>query len=407
MNKLSLKNVDVAGKRVFMRTDFNVPLDENLNITNTARIEAALPSIRYCLEHKAKSVVVASHLGRPNGTGFEAAFSMAPVAKALSELLGRPVQLLKDCCGEEVEAACADPAEGSVILLENVRFHKEETDKKQDSPEVVAFRNSLAKLGDIYVDDAFGTAHRPHSSMMGQGYKIRCAGFLLEKELEYFRIALENPKRPYLAILGGAKVSDKILLINNLLNKVDKLIICGGMAYTFMKTLYNMPIGKSLYDEDGSKLVADCMEKAKKNNVEIILPVDFTIADKFGDDANTKIVTKEEGIPDGWEGLDCGEASRKLFADAVLSSKTIVWNGPAGVFELKTFAKGTNAILDAVVKATEEGAISIIGGGDSATAAKKAGVTKKISHVSTGGGASLELLQGDILPGVACLSEAN
>ncbi|KAE8301970.1 Phosphoglycerate kinase [Giardia duodenalis] len=403
--KLSIADVDLSGKRVFVRTDYNVPQDKEGNITNLARIEASLPTLRHCLEKGCKSLVLASHLGRPKGTGPEAAFTLAPVAKALESLLGKPVTLLKDCCGPEVESACANPAPGSIFLLENLRFHKEETNENEDNSEVKAFRASLAKLADIYCNDAFGTAHRPHSSMVGEGYSIRCAGFLMQKEIDYFRIALSEPKKPYLAILGGAKVADKIKLIKNLLPKVDKIIICGGMSFTFLKKLKGMNIANSLYDKEGAETVDTLMDIAKAHNVEVILPVDCIAASEFDDNAKTKVVTCEEGIPEGWMGLDCGPASNELFAKAIMSSKTVIWNGPPGVFEMNSFCRGTMAMVDAVVKATEAGAITIIGGGDSATAAKKAKATNKISHVSTGGGASLELLQGDPLPGVIRLSD--
>lgn len=403
--KLSIADVDLSGKRVFVRTDYNVPQDKEGNITNLARIEASLPTLKHCLEKGCKSLVLASHLGRPKGNGPEPAFTLAPVAKALEGLLGKPVTLLKDCCGPEVEAACANPTPGSIFLLENLRFHKEETNENEDDPKVKAFRASLAKLADVYCNDAFGTAHRPHSSMVGEGYSVRCAGFLMQKEIDYFRIALSEPKRPYLAILGGAKVADKIKLIKNLLPKVNKIIICGGMSFTFLKKLKGMNIANSLYDNEGAETVDALMEIAKAHNVEVILPIDCVAASEFDDGAKTKVVTCEEGIPEGWMGLDCGPASNELFAKAIMSSKTVIWNGPPGVFEMNSFCHGTMAMVDAVVKATEAGAITIIGGGDSATAAKKAKATSKISHVSTGGGASLELLQGDPLPGVVRLSD--
>lgn len=405
LEKLSIADVDLSGKRVFVRTDYNVPQDKEGNITNLARIEASLPTLKHCLEKGCKALVLASHLGRPKGNGPEPAFTLAPVAKALEDLLGKPVTLLKDCCGPEVESACANPALGSIFLLENLRFHKEETNEDEADPKVKAFRASLAKLADVYCNDAFGTAHRPHSSMVGEGYSIRCAGFLMQKEIDYFRIALSEPKRPYLAILGGAKVADKIKLIKNLLPKVNKIIICGGMSFTFLKKLKGMNIANSLYDREGAETVDALMDIAKAHNVEVILPVDCIAASEFDDGAKTKVVTCEEGIPEGWMGLDCGPASNELFAKAIMSSKTVIWNGPPGVFEMNSFCRGTMAMVEAVVKATEAGAITIIGGGDSATAAKKAKATTKISHVSTGGGASLELLQGDPLPGVVRLSD--
>lgn len=409
-----MDQLDLSGKRVFMRCDFNVPQDKATGaITNNARIVAALPSIKYALEKKCKSVVLCSHLGRPDGKK-NAKFTLAPVAEELKKLLGRDVTFLSDCCGPEVEAACADPAEGSVILLENLRYHIEEEGKgvdeagnkvKADKGKVTAFRTSLAKLGDVYVNDAFGTAHRAHSSMVGDGYDSRASGFLLKKELTYFSKALDNPEHPFLAILGGAKVADKIQLIENMLDKVDEMIIGGGMAFTFRKVIDNMSIGNSLYDESGAQIVPKLMEKAAKNGVKIHLPVDFKTGDKFDANATTGSATVEEGIPDGWMGMDAGPKSIELFVEVVKNAKTIVWNGPAGVFEFENFAVGTRALMDAVVAKTADGGITIIGGGDTATCCAIWGTEDKVSHVSTGGGASLELLEGKNLPGVAALSD--
>ncbi|EER34119.1 phosphoglycerate kinase [Candida tropicalis MYA-3404] len=409
-NKLSVKDLDVAGKRVFIRVDFNVPLDGK-TITNNARIVAALPTIKYVEEHKPKCIILASHLGRPNGQVTEK-YSLAPVAAELEKLLGQKVTFLNDCVGPEVSKAVNAATDGQIFLLENLRFHiEEEGSSKVDGQKVKAdpaavkkFREELTSLADVYVNDAFGTAHRAHSSMVGLEVPQRASGFLMAKELEYFAKALENPSRPFLAILGGAKVSDKIQLIDNLLDKVDMLIVGGGMSFTFKKVLDNMPIGDSLFDEAGAKNVENLVAKAKKNNVEIILPVDFVTADKFDKDAQVSSATDKEGIPDNWMGLDCGPESRKLFADAVGKAKTIVWNGPPGVFEFDKFANGTKSLLDACVASAEKGNIVIIGGGDTATVAKKYGVVDKLSHVSTGGGASLELLEGKELPGVTALS---
>ena len=364
------------------------------------------------LEHHPRYVFLASHLGRPNGERNEK-YSLAPVAKELQSLLGKDVTFLNDCVGPEVEAAVKASAPGSVILLENLRYHiEEEGSRKVDGQKVKAskedvqkFRHELSSLADVYINDAFGTAHRAHSSMVGFDLPQRAAGFLLEKELKYFGKALENPTRPFLAILGGAKVADKIQLIDNLLDKVDSIIIGGGMAFTFKKVLENTEIGDSIFDKAGAEIVPKLMEKAKAKGVEVVLPVDFIIADAFSADANTKTVTDKEGIPAGWQGLDNGPESRKLFAATVAKAKTIVWNGPPGVFEFEKFAAGTKALLDEVVKSSAAGNTVIIGGGDTATVAKKYGVTDKISHVSTGGGASLELLEGKELPGVAFLSE--
>lgn len=353
-------------------------------------------------------------MGRPDGNK-NLKYTMAPVADELKKLLGKDVKFINDCVGAEVEAACANPAPGSVILLENLRFYVEEEGKgvdangakvKADAAKVKTFRESLAKLGDVYVNDAFGTAHRAHSSMMGEGYAQRAAGLLMNKELRYFAKALDNPERPFLAILGGAKVADKIQLIENLLDKVNEMIIGGGMAFTFLKVLNNMEIGGSLFDEDGSKIVKNLVEKAKKNNVQLHLPVDFVTGSKFAEDAEVGQATVENGIPAGSMGLDVGPKSRELFAPVVARAKVIVWNGPPGVFEFANFANGTKSLMDGVVGATKNGAVTIIGGGDTASCCAKWGTESQVSHVSTGGGASLELLEGKTLPGVAALSNA-
>ncbi|TXH28356.1 MAG: phosphoglycerate kinase [Elusimicrobia bacterium] len=417
MPKLFIEDLALEGKRVLIRVDFNVPQDKVTGaITNTKRIEAALPTIQAALD-KGAAVILMSHLGRPDGRVVPQ-YSLAPVATALEGLLGRPVQFLKDCVGPEVEAACAAIQPGEVFLLENLRFHIEEEGKasvtnadgsvtklKASADDVKAFRASLTRLADVYINDAFGTAHRDHSSMTGVQLPQRAAGYLMNKELAAFAAVLESPRRPLLAILGGAKVADKIQLINHLLDKADQIIIGGGMAFTFKKVLSGMAIGNSLFDEEGAKLVPDLMEKAKQNGKEILLPVDFVIGDKFDPAANTGVANDVDGIPDGWLGLDCGPESTKRFTDAILKAKTIVWNGPAGVFEFEKFEAGTRAMADAVVAATAAGAITVIGGGDTATAAKKYGADKKVTHSSTGGGASLEYLEGKVLPGVAALSD--
>ncbi|XP_011297657.1 phosphoglycerate kinase [Fopius arisanus] len=411
LNKLSIDKVDVTGKRILMRLDFNVPMKDG-KITNNQRIVASLDTIKYALEKKAKAIIIMSHLGRPDGQR-NLKYTMKPAADELKNLLKQEIVFLDDCVGSAVEAACADPAPGSIILLENMRFHVEEEGKgvgpdgskvKADKGKVTEFRAALRKLGDIYVNDAFGTAHRAHSSMMGDGFDVRASGFLMKKELDYFAKALDNPEKPFLAILGGAKVADKIQLINNLLDKVNEMIIGGGMAYTFLKVTKGMKIGNSLFDEEGSKIVNDLLEKAKKNNVQIHLPVDFVTADKFAEDAAVGAADIESGIPDGWMGLDVGPKSREIFAEPIKRAKIIVWNGPAGVFEFENFSKGTKALMDNVVEATTRGAVTIIGGGDTATCAAKWKTESKVSHVSTGGGASLELLEGKVLPGVDALS---
>ena len=413
MAKKTIKDLNLAGKRAFIRVDFNVPQDKQTGeITNTQRITAALPTIQHALDRGA-SVVLASHLGRPNGERV-AKYTLNPVAAKLQEILGKPVKFLDDCVGPEVEAACAALKPGEVILLENVRFHIEEEGKakdaegnsvKADPAKVAAFRASLSKLADVYVNDAFGTSHRAHSSVTGVDLPEKVAGFLVEKELAAFAAVLENPKRPLLAILGGAKIADKIPLIRNLVEKADDIIIGGGMAYTFLKVLNGMQIGNSLFDPAGAEIVAELVAKAKEKGVRIHLPVDFITGDAFSPTANTGSATIESGIPDGWEGFDCGPKTRELFAKVIASAKTIVWNGPCGVFEFDIFAEGTKAMANAVAAATASGAITIVGGGDTATAAKKFGVIEKVTHASTGGGASLELLEGKVLPGVAALNE--
>ncbi|KAL1996824.1 hypothetical protein VTN49DRAFT_7689 [Thermomyces lanuginosus] len=411
-NKLAITDVDLKGKRVLIRVDFNVPLDENKKVTNNQRIVGALPTIKHAVDNGAKAVVLMSHLGRPDGKP-NPKYSLAPVVPELERLLGRSVRFVQDCVGKDVEEVVNSATDGQVILLENLRFHAEEEGSykdeqgkkvKVDKAKVEEFRKGLTALGDVYINDAFGTAHRAHSSMVGVDLPQKAAGFLVKKELDYFAKALESPQRPFLAILGGAKVSDKIQLIDNLLPKVNRLIITGGMAFTFKKTLENVKIGNSLFDEEGSKIVGDILNKAKQHNVEVVLPVDYVTADKFDKDANVGSATDAEGIPDGWLGLDVGEKSIELYKKAISDAKTILWNGPPGVFEFDKFANGTKATLDAVVAAAQAGAIVIVGGGDTATVAAKYGAEDKLSHVSTGGGASLELLEGKELPGVVALS---
>lgn len=411
-NKLAITDCDLKDKRVLIRVDFNVPLDSDQHVTNNQRIVGALPTIKYAVDHGAKAVILMSHLGRPDGKK-NPKYSLKPVVPELEKLLGKSVIFTDDCVGPEVEETVNKASGGQVILLENLRFHAEEEGSskdadgkkvKADKADVEKFRKGLTALGDIYINDAFGTAHRAHSSMVGVNLPQKASGFLMKKELDYFAQALENPKRPFLAILGGAKVSDKIQLIDNLLDKVNSLIICGGMAFTFKKTLEGVKIGNSLFDQAGSEKCAELVEKAKKNNVKIILPTDYITADKFDKDAQTGTATDSEGIPDGWMGLDCGEESIKLYKQAIDDAQTILWNGPPGVFEFEKFANGTRKTMDAAVAAAQSGKIVIIGGGDTATVAAKYGVEDKLSHVSTGGGASLELLEGKDLPGVVALS---
>ena len=419
MAKKSIRDIDIKGRRVIMRVDFNVPQDKATGaITNPARIAAALPTIQYILDQGA-SVVLMSHLGRPDGKRIEK-FTLKPVADKLAELLGKPVTFLSDCVGPEVEAAAAALKPGGVILLENLRFHIEEegkvknedgTSTKADPANVAAFRASLTKLGDVYCNDAFGTAHRAHSSVVGVDLPDKVAGFLMQKELDAFAAVLDNPKRPLLAILGGAKIKDKIPLINNLIDKADEIIIGGGMSFTFKKVIEGMEIGDSLFDSDGAAIVSDLMSKAKAKGVKVTLPVDFVTADRFPGSpediaaVKTGLADDKAGFPAGWMGLDAGPKSRELFAQAIGRAKTIIWNGPPGVFEVDQFAEGTKAMADAVAAATAAGAVTVVGGGDTATAAKKFGVVKKVTHASTGGGASLELLEGKALPGVVALND--
>jgi phosphoglycerate kinase len=382
-----------------------VPLDKETNskITNNQRIAGAVPTIKYAIDNGAKAVVLMSHLGRPDGKP-NPKYSLKPVVAELEKLLdGKKVTFTDDCVGEAAEKTVNETTNGGVVLLENLRFHAEE-EGKADKAAVEKFRKGLTALGDVFINDAFGTAHRAHSSMVGVDLPQKASGFLMKKELDYFAQALESPKRPFLAILGGAKVSDKIQLIDNLLDKVNMLIVCGGMAFTFKKTLEGVSIGDSLFDKDGAEKVAGLVEKAKKNNVELVLPCDYITADAFSASANTSTATDEEGIPDGWMGLDCGEKSIKLYEAAIDKAQTILWNGPPGVFEMEKFANGTKKTMDAALKATSNGKIVIIGGGDTATVAANYKVEDKLSHVSTGGGASLELLEGKELPGVSALS---
>jgi len=407
----TIRELNLAGKRVLMRVDFNVPQDKATGaITNNQRIAAALPTIRHAIDHGA-AVVLMSHLGRPDGQRI-AKFSLRPVAAELERLLGRPVAFVEDCVGPAAEAACSGLAPGSVVLLENLRFHIEEegkvkledgTTRKADPAAVAAFRAGLSKLGDAYVNDAFGTAHRAHSSIVGISLREKAAGFLMEAELKAFASVLEHPKRPLLAILGGAKIADKIPLIRNLLDKADEILIGGGMTFTFKKVLDGMEIGSSLFDAEGAKIVGELVAKAKERGVRLVLPVDYVCADKFDPNANVRAADDASGIPTGWMGLDAGPRSIALYREAILRAGTIIWNGPSGVFEFDKFAASTRSMAEAIAEATARGAITVVGGGDTATAAKKFKVADKVTHCSTGGGASLEFLEGKTLPGVAFL----
>jgi len=390
-----LTEADLKGKTVFVRCDLNVPLDADLNITDDTRIRAAVPTLEYLVKNGAK-VLVTSHLGRPKD-GPEDKFRLTPVCARMSELLDCPVSKVDDCIGDEVSSAAESMAEGSILLLENVRFYKEETANES------GFAEKLAAPADIFVNDAFGTAHRAHASTEGVTKFLNpsVAGFLLQKELDYLDGAVANPSRPFAAIVGGSKVSSKIGVIESLLAKTDKIILGGGMIFTFYKAL-GKEVGSSLVEDDKIELAKELMAKAEEKGVKLLLPTDVVVADAFAADANTQTVSVDD-IPDGWMGLDIGPDSIKSFQDELNECKSVIWNGPMGVFEMDAFAKGTFAIADTL--AALDG-ITIIGGGDSVAAVEKAGLAEKMSHISTGGGASLELLEGKVLPGVAALNEA-
>ena len=396
MNKKTIKDIDVKGKKVFVRVDFNVPMDENQNITNDTRIRATLPTINYLLDNGA-AVILACHVGRPTEAK-EPKFSTKPIQARLAELLGKEVKWAPDCVGPDAEKAAADLKAGEVLLLENLRYHKAE---KKNDPE---FANQLAALADVAVDDAFGVSHRGHASNEGiTKYVETVSGFLMEKEINYIGKTLEAPQHPFVAIIGGAKVSDKIGVISNMIEKVDSIIIGGGMANTFLAAK-GMPVGSSLLEKDKLDLARELIEKAEKKGVNVVLPVDVVVADKFAADADHKTVDAD-AVEDGWMILDSGAKTIKVYQDALAGAKTIIWNGPMGVFEFDAFAKGTEGVAEAVAKATDEGATSIVGGGDSIAALKKTGLSDKISHISTGGGATLEFLEGKVLPGIAAIAD--
>ena len=413
MNKKTLKDVELKGKRVVMRVDFNVPIKGGV-ISDDTRVQAALPSIRYILDHGA-SLVLMSHLGRPKGKGYEAEFSLKPVAAHLAQVLGKPVAFAADCLAADADVAALKP--GQVLLLENTRFYKEEEGKVKKTDEMSeeeykakkadlkekqkAMAKKLATYGELFVNDAFGAAHRAHAStaVICKYIPVNVAGFLLEKEIQYLGNAVNNPVRPFVAILGGAKVSDKLAVVNNLLDKVDTLIIGGGMAYTFLKA-QGHEVGNSLCELDQLEYAKQMIEKAKANGKKLLLPVDNVAADKFDAAAATKVVGND--IPAGWMALDIGPKTIVAYAAAIKGAKTVVWNGPMGCFEMKPFAAGTFGVCQAVA---DSGATSIIGGGDSVSAVNKSGLAAKMTHISTGGGASLEYLEGKELPGVAALSD--
>lgn len=393
MNKKTVKDIDLKGKKVFVRCDFNVPMDKEQNITDNTRIVAAIPTIKYLLEQNCK-IILASHLGRPKGE-VKPEYSLKPVAKELSRLLDKEVIMADDVIGEDAKTKAENLKEGEILLLENVRFHKEETDNTSE------FAKELASMAEIFVNDAFGAAHRAHASTTGiANYIPGVSGFLIEKELTVLGNAINNPERPFMAILGGAKVSDKIGVIDSLLDKVDTLMIGGGMAYTFFKAQgYN--VGNSLCEVDKVNLALEAMEKAKQKGVKLLLPVDTKIGKEFKPDTESKTVAWTE-IPDEWEGFDIGEETIEMFKEELKNAKTVIWNGPLGLFEFDQFAIGTNSIAKVL---SELDATTIIGGGDSGAAVEKAGLADKMTHISTGGGASLEFLEGKKLPGIECLQD--
>ncbi|MFA5675130.1 MAG: phosphoglycerate kinase [Christensenellales bacterium] len=392
MNKKSVRDINVKGKKVLVRVDFNVPLNGR-EITDETRITAAMPTIDYLLDNNAK-VILCSHLGRPKGE-FKPEFSLAPVAEKLEEISGRKVVFAADVIGPSAKAAIDNMKQGEIVLLENLRFHKEETSND------AGFSKTLASYADIFVNDAFGTCHRAHASTVGvAAYIPAVSGFLINKELEVLGGAVDNPARPFTAMLGGAKVADKIGVIDNLINIADTLIIGGGMGYTFLKAK-GFEMGKSLLDEGNIDLAAELLKKAERKGVDILLPVDAVVADEFSQNAKTMVVASEH-IPADWMGLDIGPATRMLFTDRIRTSRTIIWNGPMGVFEMPAYAEGTKAMAKAMA---ESDAVTIIGGGDSAAAVKQMGFAGAMTHISTGGGASLEFLEGKTLPGVAALED--
>ncbi|UCC43865.1 MAG: phosphoglycerate kinase [Candidatus Zixiibacteriota bacterium] len=399
MNKVTVSDLDFRGRRVLVRVDFNVPLDANRNITDDRRIRGALPTIRKILDDGGR-VIACSHLGRPKGKPVPE-MSLEPVARHLTQLLGQQVQFAEDCIGPEAANLVQRMSDGDCLLLENLRFHAEET---QNDPE---FARKLASLADIYVNDAFGTAHRAHASTVGvtAHFDQALAGYLMEKELKYLGQAVSDPKRPFAAVLGGAKISGKIDVIKSLMQKVDKLLIGGGMTFTFGKAL-GYPIGDSLLEEDKVDLAREILEGARTSSVELLLPADAVVAADIAEAAQTEVVAIDK-IPDGMKGLDIGPATIKRFSEALAGAGTVVWNGPMGVFECEPFAKGTMAMADLLARLTDEGCVTVVGGGDSAAAVAKAGLENRLSHISTGGGASLEFLEGKQLPGVAALTDKS
>ncbi len=401
MNKKQfIEELNLEGQRVLTRVDFNVPLNDELNITDNGRIKAALPTVNYIIQNGGKAVLM-SHLGRPGGVSVES-MSLKPAAVELSRLLGQPVTLAPDCIGEEVKNLVCGMQNGDVVLLENLRFHKAET--KNDP----SFCEALAENGDVYVNDAFGTAHRAHASTTGVASYIKdsAVGYLMRRELQFLGEAVSEPVRPFVAILGGAKVSDKIKVIEKLLDKAQTLIIGGGMACTFLKS-QGYEIGASLLEENSLDLATNLIQEAEQKGVEFLLPVDAVIAERFDNNASTRIISVEEGAPEDWLILDVGPRSIEIFSHSILGSGTVLWNGPMGVFEMEKFSKGTYAIAESLANATDNGSVTIIGGGDSAAAIQNFGLSERITHISTGGGASLEFLEGKELPGVSAIRKSK
>jgi phosphoglycerate kinase len=396
MDKLTIDDLKLKDKRVLVRVDFNVPLNENKEVADDTRIVESLPTIKKILNDGGKAILM-SHLGRPKGK--DPNLSLAPVAKRLEKLLGKPIKFVDDCIDEKVEKAVSELKSSECLLLENLRFYPQE---EKNDPE---FAKSLAKLGEVYINDAFGTAHRAHASTVGVTKYIKecAAGYLMQKELKYLGMALTQPKRPFIAILGGAKISGKIDVIKNLMDKVDTLLIGGGMAFTFYKAM-GKEIGSSILEGDKVELAKEILAEAEKMKVDLELPDDFIIAPEAKEDTSTKVVNKDN-IPVGWKGLDIGPETLKLFREKIENAKTVVWNGPMGVFEVDKFSKGTIGVADQLARITRKGATTIVGGGDSVAALAKVNLEKKMTHVSTGGGASLEFLEGKTLPGVAALTD--
>jgi phosphoglycerate kinase len=404
-SKLTIVDIKhkLYNKCVLIRVDYNVPLINGV-ITDKTRIFANLSTLDYVFLHGASKVVLMSHLGRPNGKVIEK-YSLKPIVPILEKYTGRNIQFIStNINSDDIQTEISNTPNGSIILLENLRFYSEEENYNINDLKVLEFCNNISKFGDIYVNDAFGTAHRSHSSIVGINLPIRVSGLLLSKEINYLYKSIDLPQRPFLAIVGGAKVSDKIPLLYSLISKVDEIIIGGGMAFTFKKIISNMKIGSSIFDSKGAEMVRSILDKAKLNGVKIHLPVDFVCADNINENANITIVDDIFGIPDGFYGLDCGPYTRKINDDIIKQARLIVWNGPQGMFEISAFAAGSHATLYSVVNATANGAISIIGGGDTASIVEQTGLTNAVSHVSTGGGATLELLEGKILPGITALT---